>query len=419
MLANHDLDANEGPSEPSRFPTSTRTSSETDCEDQSDDQLERGKREREDQIQCPRKRRSRFRASRSLDREQEEGCNIGPSMHRKGESLPEVSSPILGIFQSSLQQGESSKETKKREQAGAELPEYDSLQAEINNSLRTEKHYDTIIKLRCQNRKNINLKQHTRGLRARNKRLARENKQLAQKNEQLARETKRLNIEFGKAFEASLSDRANVIKSQIMIDAKDLQIEYFRSIALEHCGKPLQHGDSTEESDTTIQGMENLRLEVSEVKKQLQEKNTTWNKRMQVFEENQQETETRILASVNWMIDAKIQELDNYNHHDAEPIGSGDGYLPVLPGLDFSAPTPFPDLYQEATPLQAISSDTVAFEPLISPGSNEPMSSRNHYSIHPPCSPTSSLRSQDAGGVFLSVLPWSEYQDESWTGFSS
>ncbi|KAM3478138.1 hypothetical protein MY8738_006123 [Beauveria namnaoensis] len=328
-------------------------------------------------------------------------------MHRKGESLPEVSSPILGIFQSSLQPGESSKETKKREQAGAELPEYDSLQAEINNSLRTEKHYDTIIKLRCQNRKNINLKQHTRGLRARNKRLARENKhlarenkQLAQKNEQLAREIKRLNIEFGKAFEASLSDRANVIKSQIMIDAKDLQIEYFRSIALEHCGKPPQHGDSAEESDTTIQGMENLRLEVSEVKKQLQETKTTLNKRMQVFEKNQRETETRRSASVDWVIDKGIQEQDNYSYHDAEPIGSGDGSLPVMPGLDFSAPTPFPILYQQATPVQAISSDTVAFEPL-SRCSNEPMSSRDTYSIHPPCSPTSSLRSQDAGGGFL------------------
>ncbi|KAF1735941.1 hypothetical protein CRV24_004873 [Beauveria bassiana] len=337
-------------------------------------------------------------------------------MHRKGESLPEVSLPILGIFQSSLQQGESSKETKKREQAGAELPEYDSLQAEINNSLRTEKHYDTIIKLRCKKRRNIYSDQLTRMLFARNKELGREHEQLAQENKQLAREIKRLNIEFGKVYGSSLSDRFNVKKAQMTIDAKDKQIEYFEGIALEHCGKPLQHGDSTEESDTTIQGMENLRLEVSEVKKQLQETNTTLNKRMQVFE---QEIERRISARLDLVINARIQEQDNYKYHDAEPIGSGDGSLPVMPGLDFSAPTPFSILCQQATPLQAISSDTVAFEPLISPGSNEPMSSRNHYSIHPPCSPTSSPRSQDAGGVFLSVLPCSENQDEWCTGFSS
>ncbi|KGQ07360.1 hypothetical protein BBAD15_g7312 [Beauveria bassiana D1-5] len=396
MPANHDLDANEGPSEPSRFPTSTRTSSEADCEDQSDDQLKRGKREREDQIQDQRKTKSPFRASRSLDREQEEGCNRGPSMHSNGESLPEVSSPILGIFQSSLQQGESSKKTKKREQAGAELPEYDSLQAEINNSLRTEKH------LRCQNRKNINSKQRTRGLRARNKRLARE-------NEQLAQGIKRLNIELGKAFGSSLSDMCNVIKSQMMIDAKNIQIEHFKSIALKHCGKPLQHGDSTEESDTTIQGMENLRLEV---KKQLQETNTILNESMQVFKKKQKETETRILASLKLESGTRIREQDNYNYHDAEPIGSGDGSLLVMPGLDFSAPTPFPFLS-----LQATSSDTVAFEPL-SPRSNEPMASHDPHSIHPPRSLTSSVRSQDAGGAFLSGLPWSEYQDESWTGFS-
>lgn len=382
--------------EPSRFPTSTRTSSEADCEDQSDDQLKRGKREREDQIQDQRKTKSPFRASRSLDREQEEGCNRGPSMHSNGESLPEVSSPILGIFQSSLQQGESSKKTKKREQAGAELPEYDSLQAEINNSLRTEKH------LRCQNRKNINSKQRTRGLRARNKRLARE-------NEQLAQGIKRLNIELGKAFGSSLSDMCNVIKSQMMIDAKNIQIEHFKSIALKHCGKPLQHGDSTEESDTTIQGMENLRLEV---KKQLQETNTILNESMQVFKKKQKETETRILASLKLESGTRIREQDNYNYHDAEPIGSGDGSLLVMPGLDFSAPTPFPFLS-----LQATSSDTVAFEPL-SPRSNEPMASHDPHSIHPPRSLTSSVRSQDAGGAFLSGLPWSEYQDESWTGFS-
>ncbi|KAM3459420.1 hypothetical protein NHJ6243_006938 [Beauveria neobassiana] len=356
-------------------------------------------------------------------------------MHSNGESLPEVSSPILGIFQSSLQQGESSKKTKKREQAGAELPEYDSLQAEINNSLRTEKH------LRCQNRKNINSKQRTRGLRARNKRLARENeqlarekqlaqenerlarekqlaqenerlareKQLAQENEQLAQEIKRLNIELGKAFGSSLSDMCNVIKSQMMIDAKNIQIEHFKSIALEHCRKPLQHGDSTEESDTTIQGMENLRLEV---KKQLQETNTILNESMQVFKKKQKETETRILASLNLESSTRIREQDNYKYHDAEPIGSGDGSLPVMPGLDFSAPTPFPFLS-----LQATSSDTVAFEPL-SPRSNEPMASHDPHSIHPPRSLTSSVRSQDAGGAFLSGLPWSEYQDESWTGFS-
>ncbi|KAM3478704.1 hypothetical protein MY5147_002093 [Beauveria neobassiana] len=343
-------------------------------------------------------------------------------MHSNGESLPEVSSPILGIFQSSLQQGESSKKTKKREQAGAELPEYDSLQAEINNSLRTEKH------LRCQNRKNINSKQRTRGLRARNKRLARENeqlarekqlaqenerlareKQLAQENEQLAQEIKRLNIELGKAFGSSLSDMCNVIKSQMMIDAKNIQIEHFKSIALKHCGKPLQHGDSTEESDTTIQGMENLRLEV---KKQLQETNTILNESMQVFKKKQKETETRILASLKLESGTRIREQDNYNYHDAEPIGSGDGSLLVMPGLDFSAPTPFPFLS-----LQATSSDTVAFEPL-SPRSNEPMASHDPHSIHPPRSLTSSVRSQDAGGAFLSGLPWSEYQDESWTGFS-
>ncbi|KAM3541002.1 hypothetical protein ARSEF1564_006097 [Beauveria bassiana] len=339
-------------------------------------------------------------------------------MHRKGESLLEVSSLILGIRQSSLQQGESSKEPKKRKQADAEPLEYYSLQAKINNSPRKahlqqdEKHCDTIRKcnklkraLNYKDRENIRLTQHISRLIARNR-------QQARKHEQLAREINRLNIEFGKVFRSSLSDRANVIKSQMTIDAKDKQIEYFKSIALEHCGRPLQHGDSTEESDTTIQGMENLRLEVSEVKKQLQETNRTLNKSMQVFKKKQKETEMRILASVNWVIDKRIREQDNYNYHDAEPIGSGDGSLPVMPGLDFSAPTPFP-----FPSLPAISSDTVAFKPL-SPRSNEPMASHDPHSIHPPRSLTSSVGSQDAGGAFLSVLPWSEYRDESWTGFS-
>ncbi|KAM3522842.1 hypothetical protein NHJ13051_005445 [Beauveria bassiana] len=339
-------------------------------------------------------------------------------MHRKGESLLEVSSIILGIRQSSLQQGESSKEPKKRKQADAEPLEYYSLQAKINNSPRKahlqqdEKHCDTIREcnklkraLNYKNRKNIRLTQDISRLIARNK-------QQTRKHKKLAREINRLNIEFGKVFGSSLSDRANVIKSQMTIDAKDKQIEYFKSIALVHCGKPLQHGDSTEESDTTIQGMEKLRLEVSEVKNQLQETNRTLNKTIQVFENYQQETDTRRLASLNWMSGTRIQEQDNYNYHDAEPIGSGDGSLPEMPGLDFSAPTPFP-----FPSLPAVSSDTVAFEPL-SPRSNEPMASHDPHSIHPPRSLTSSVRSQDAGGAFLSVLPRLEYQNESWTGFS-
>ncbi|KAM3429171.1 hypothetical protein MY4824_008426 [Beauveria thailandica] len=232
MPADHDFYANAGPIKPCRSPTSSQASTEMDCTDQPDDQLQQGKRRREDQIQGERRRKTPCPASRSPNRKQEEGCHTTSVIDLTGEGFGQMNGA-----DSDLSLRAELLDCKK------EIDLWRKAYFAAKNHSKVNDKLDALQKRK--DRQVRNLKAEIRWFRGRNKQLAQENKQLAQGNKQLERShgsvlglylgllnsqrTDQLMTEKNEHDESSAREKKNEEKRQRERDAEELK-EMIRGI---------------------------------------------------------------------------------------------------------------------------------------------------------------------------------------------
>ncbi|OAA35716.1 hypothetical protein BBO_08561 [Beauveria brongniartii RCEF 3172] len=387
-----------------QFPTSSRASTEVYCKDQPDDQLQQGKREREDQG----KSKAPFRASRSPNWKQEEGCHTTSAIDLTGEGFGQMNGADSDLSPRA-KQFECYEDIAWLKKSYLEEAENHSNVTYERNALRRV--------VRDKNRQVMKLNEKISRLRGRNiqlvhernalrsvsgdknrqvmklnkkiRRLCGRNIQLAQDKEQLAQGKEQLDKSYGSLLG---QDWCLQNSHQRTVQLMKEKIEHYESSAREKDEEIRQRGRDVEELKKTIQEINNHKQHLLELSK------------------SQQQTNTALVELLRKM-DVATREQDKYNHQFYEPTRPNDGSLPVIPGLGSSAPPAFFATNQQQIPVLSSSPDHVNFGPSYN--------GRFAYPVSSPQTPTLSPRSQVWRESSLQAPSLQGYQDVSWPGSSN
>ncbi|KAK8148535.1 hypothetical protein G3M48_009853 [Beauveria asiatica] len=340
-----------------------------DCKDQPDDQLQQGKRRREDQIQGERKRKTPCPASRSPNRKQEEGCHTTSAIDLTGEGFSQMNGADsdLSMCAELLEcEKEIAWSSKSRFAAAKNYSNFnDQLKA-----LRRLKNR----RVRKPNQEVWKLNQKVWTLHRRNIQLAQDKEQLAQDKKQLAQENEQLEKSHGSVYGKYLGLQESQRTFQLLMEKIKLD-ESGKDEVIRQCGK-----------------------EFEELKKMIQEC-IDCQQRFLEFGNSQRQTNMELGELIRKL--TQVYELTRPN----------DGFLPVIPGLDLSASSAFYATNQQQMPVLSSSPDNVNFGPSYN--------GRFAYPVSSPQTPMLSPRSSDRGGISLQVPSLQGYQDASWPGSSN